>query len=294
MSSASRVSCRRPITAATSAVISQIGDLVATAANNVLLYERIQAQLATLRQTQSQLIRSARLAAVGELADGVAHEINNPLSVVLGVTQLLLRDEHMPSEYREDLDRIANSANRVAAIVRTFIDFAKPATAARQTPLHLDQVINSALMLVRSQFDIATSIKVEKDFEPDSPQVMANPGQLEGAFVHIIRNAIEAMAKTPAPEGGHILRLKTASRQNNGHPVMDVTIEDTGCGIPARDLPRIFEPGFTTKIDRGTIRGLGMGLFCAYGTVDVHGGEINVESEPGRGSRVTVTLPTVA
>jgi two-component system NtrC family sensor kinase len=111
--------------------------------------------------------------------------------------------------------------------------------------------------------------------------------------VSIIRNAIEAMAKTTPGESGHLLRIQATARQNNGHKVVEVTIEDTGCGIPARDLVRIFEPGFTTKIDRGTVRGLGMGLFSAYGAIDVHGGNINIESEPGHGTRVIVTLPTI-
>lgn len=280
--------------AADEAIIGQIGGLVATAANNVLLFERIQAQLVTLRQTQSQLIRSARLAAVGELADGVAHEINNPLSVVLGVTQLLLRDEKMPEPFKEDLDRVVHSASRVASIVKTFIEFAKPATGAQEAPVHIDKVIDSALLLVCAQLESAKTVQVEKAFPPDLPLIMGNSGQLEGVFVNIIRNAIEAMSKVAAPSGGHVLRLKAATREARGHVVLDATIEDSGCGIPARDLPRIFEPGFTTKIDRGTIRGLGMGLFSAYATIDAHDGEINVESEPGRGSRVTVTLPIIS
>jgi two-component system NtrC family sensor kinase len=280
--------------AATAEVVGQIGGLVATAANNMLLFEQLQAQLARLHRTQSQLIRSARLAAVGELADGVAHEINNPLSVILGVTQLLLRQHNMPQGALEDLEKIGVSANRVATIIRTFIEFAKPTTAGKQFPVQIDDLLEAAFLLVKSQTEFSDKpVKLDRCFSPDLPLIMGNEGQLRRAFVDIIRNAFEAMAKVPPPPAGHMLRLQAYPRRDNGQAFVDVSIEDTGCGIPARNLSRIFEPGFTTKIDRGTVRGLGMGLFSAYGIIDTHGGNINIESEEGSGTRVLVSLPAL-
>ncbi len=278
------------------AIAKQVSGLVATAANNMLLYEQLQSQLGRLRRTQSQLVRSARLAAVGELADGVAHEINNPLSVVLGVVQLLLRQPDLPGGVLEDLEKISVSANRIASITRTFIEFAKPATAGKLFPLQITDVFESALLLVQSQFsDMTDSIQMKRVLEPDLPLVMGNEGQLRRAFVAIIRNSFEAMAKAQShqPDRTHELTLIVRSYAEDELRFLDVTIQDTGIGIAENHLNRIFEPGFTTKIEKGTVRGLGMGLFSAYGIIDTHGGSINVESEVGRGTKVTVTLSTL-
>ena len=279
--------------ASTEDVAKQVGGLVATAANNMLLFEQLQSQLAHLRRTQSQLIRSARLAAVGGLADGVAHEINNPLSVILGVGQILLRQPDIQPSVLEDVEKISVSANRIAAIIRTFIEFAKPATAGRQFPVRITEVCESALLLIQSQFsDDVETIEIRRMFSPDIPLVMGDEGQLRRAFVAIIHNAFEAMLRRPEPppEGRHVLRLSARSHVEESHRFVAVLIEDTGHGIPENHLNRIFEPGFTTKIEKGTVRGLGMGLFSAYGIIDTHGGEINIESEVGRGTKVVVTL----
>lgn len=275
-------------------VAGQIGGLVATAANNMLLFEQLQAQLARLDRAQAQLIRSARLAAVGELADGVAHEINNPLSVILGVTQLLLRQPGTSQGVIEDLEKIAASANRVAAITRTFIEFAKPVTVGKQFPVQLGDLLDSAVLLVKSQTEFADKpIRLERDVPADLPLTMGNESQLRRALVDIIRNAFEAMAKKTPPKTGHNLHITGTTRQDGEQTFVEVVVEDTGAGIPPKNLSRIFEPGFTTKMDRGTVRGLGMGLFSAYGIIDTHGGSINVESEEGIGTRVLVSLPAI-
>ena len=275
-------------------IAGQIGGLVATAANNMLLFEQLQAQLARLDRAQAQLIRSARLAAVGELADGVAHEINNPLSVILGVTQLLLRQPGISQSLIEDLEKIGTGANRIAAITRTFIEFAKPVTVGKQFPIQLGDLLDSAFLLVKSQTEFADKpIKLDRQLPADLPLIMGNESQLRRAFVDLIRNAFEAMAKKSAPKTGHVLRLVVKIRHEGELTLVDMTVEDTGVGIPAKNLSRIFEPGFTTKIDRGTVRGLGMGLFSTYGIIDTHGGSINVESEEGIGTRVLISLPTV-
>lgn len=274
--------------------MKQIAGLVATAANNMLLYEQLQTQLARLRRAQSQLVRSARMAAVGELADGVAHEINNPLSVVLGIVQLLLRQPDVPPQIQEDLEKISTSASRIASITRTFIEFAKPVTVSNPVPFDVAELFESALLLAQSQFgQVSSYIRITRSFPQGLPLVKGNGNQLRRALVAIIRNAFEAMEKSPrsVSGGGHELRLAAETRKINGHDYVEFIVEDTGIGISEEHLERIFEPGFTTKIEKGTVRGLGMGLFSAYGIIEAHGGNINVESTVGRGTRVMVTLP---
>lgn len=271
----------------------QVGGLVATAANNVLLFEQLQSQLEHLRLTQSQLIRSARLAAVGELADGVAHEINNPLSVILGVIQLLRRRPDLPPGIEEDLEKISVSANRIASITRTFLEFAKPTPVGKPLPVQITDVFESALLLVLSQFaETVETIQVRRAFSPDVPLILGDEGQLRRAFVAVIRNAFEAMLRVPDPsvEEGHVLRLSAAPHKHDARRLAVALVEDTGNGIPEHHLNRVFEPGFTTKIEQGTVRGLGMGLFSAHGIIDTHGGEITIESEVGRGTKVTISL----
>jgi len=214
----------------------------------------------------------------------------------LGVVQLLLRQPDLPGGVLEDLEKISVSANRIASITRTFIEFAKPATAGKLFPLQVTDVFESALLLVQSQFsDMTDSIQMKRVLEPDLPLVMGNEGQLRRAFVAIIRNSFEAMAKAQShqPDRTHELTLIVRSYAEDELRFLDVTIQDTGIGIAENHLNRIFEPGFTTKIEKGTVRGLGMGLFSAYGIIDTHGGSINVESEVGRGTKVTVTLSTL-
>lgn len=276
-------------------VVRKIGELVATAANNMLLFGQLQSQLTRLRRTQSQLIRSARLAAVGEMADGVAHEINNPLSVVLGVTQLLLRQGDTPPHIVQELEKIAVSANRIASVTRSFIEFARPAPLGQQHPIEVAELVDSALLLVQSQMDSGMdSFEIKRLFAPNLPLVMGNEGQLRRALVNIIRNAMEAITKAPPPAEGHLLTLQLDSIRESGHPFVEITIQDTGQGIPSGRMNRIFEPGFTTKVEKGTVKGLGMGLFASYGIVDAHGGDINIESKTGEGTKVTVKLPALA
>ncbi len=274
--------------------MKQIAGLVATAANNMLLYEQLQMQLARLRRAQSQLVRSARMAAVGELADGVAHEINNPLSVVLGIVQLLLRQPDVPPQIQDDLEKISSSASRIASITRTFIEFAKPVTAGNAVPLNVAELFESALLLVQGQFgQVSSTVRITRSFPQDLPLVKGNVNQLRRALVAIIRNAFEAMEKSPASASGegHKLLLAAETKKINGHDFVELIVEDTGIGIAEEHLERIFEPGFTTKIEKGTVRGLGMGLFSAYGIIEAHGGNINVESTVGHGTRVMITLP---
>jgi len=268
----------------------QVADQIANAVQKASLFQQTQRQLAELRRTQAQLIRSARLAAAGELADGIVHEINNPLSVVLGSAQLLLRLPDLSPEVQADLEKIVASAQRIADLVYTFVSLAKPATSAPYGPTDVNQAINQALDMLTGRL-IRSRVTVQKNLDNNLPLVHGNDDQLRRVFVNLILNAIEAMERIAPPPTGHQLRVTTRLTRDGNEETVEVLIADTGDGIPPENLDRIFEPGFTTKIENGAIRGLGMGLFVAYGIIEAHRGTIEVESEVGKGSTFTVRLP---
>ena len=226
-----------------------------------------------LRQTQEQLIQAAKLAAIGELAAVVAHELNNPLTTILGYTELL-KEEELPEALRKDLDIIESESLRARNIVRQLLEFSK------KKPLKLElsdinEILEETLRFlapnlkkmnieVLRQYDLTSEVSVDRD-------------QFKQVFLNLINNAIQAM-----PEGGK-LRVATYERQRNVY----IEVQDTGRGIPEDVLPRIFEPFFTTKKDRGT----GLGLSITYRIVRAHGGDIQVESEEGRGTTFRVVIP---
>lgn len=251
------------------------------------LFEQTQEQLAALQQAETQLLRSARMAAVGELADGVAHEINNPLTVVLGIVQLLLRGPDLDAKTVSDLEKIERETQRIADIVRNFIDFARPDPAEVYSPLDVNRVLQEVLLLLDGRV-AKQSIRLVKKLSPNLPPVLGHDGQLRQTFYHIITNALEAMSLIEAPPTGHWLKVVTGMLPNQA---VEIIIADTGCGIQKQDIDRIFEAGFTTKVEKGTVRGLGMGLFIAYNVIQAHQGTVDVESESGKGTIFRIALP---
>lgn len=251
------------------------------------LFEQTQEQLAALQQAETQLLRSARMAAVGELADGVAHEINNPLTVVLGTVQLLLREPDLDTETVSDLEKIERETQRIANIVRNFIDFARPDPAEVYSPLDVNRVLQEVLLLFDGRL-AKQSIRLVKKLSPNLPPVLGHDGQLRQTFYHIIINALEAMSLLEAPPTGHWLKVVTGTLPNQA---VEIIIADTGCGIQKQDIDRIFEAGFTTRVEKGTVRGLGMGLFIAYNVIQAHQGTIDVQSESGKGTIFRIALP---
>jgi len=279
-------------------ILRQIADQVASAVEKARLFRQTQEQLAELRRTQTQLLRSARMAAAGALADGVAHELNNPLSVVLGHAQLLLSRPDLRPDEAEDLRKIVSSARRIADIVRRFTDFARPSSTVGHESTDINHVLDEALRLVAGQAE-RNGVQIVRDFDDDLPFIFGSGSHLQQAFLNLFLNALEAIQCMSPPPPRPELRV-TTRRLPIGVRVgtevwktggVEVQVADTGCGIPEAYLERIFEPGFTTKVENGTVRGLGIGLFITYNVIEAHRGTVTVESEVGKGSVFTVRLP---
>lgn len=229
--------------------------------------------------TRQQIGRSEKLASIGRLAAGVAHEINNPLTGVLTFAHLLREKPNMDEQDRQDLDLIIHETSRAADIVRGLLDFARE-RAAMKEPLEINHVITRTLRLIRNQkaFD---RITITEQLQDGLPEVNGDMNQLQQVFLNLTLNACEAM-----PDGGAIT---VRSMLQEGK--VQVCVTDTGCGIKPEHLEQIYEPFFSTK---PTSKGTGLGLSVSYGIVQQHGGTIDVESEEGKGTTFTISLPPYA
>lgn len=271
-------------------IVEQMAGQLATAIENASLLRQTQEQLETLRRTQAALIRSARLAAVGELARGLAHELNNPLSVIIGLTQFLQLQGDITGRLAVNLERISASASRIADLIQGFAEFAQPAS---KTPhlIDVNAIVQQALELMCNRF-AKHSITVETALASPPPLVSGYSHQIKQIVLNLLLNACEAIARVEPPAEGHKVSIKTSvSHDDDGEIWTHIVVHDTGGGIEPADLTRIFDPGYTTKVEDGTVRGLGMGLYISYGLAQTHGGTIDVESQLGQGSCFTVRLP---
>ncbi len=251
-----------------------------------LLCEAVDNMADTIAERESQLARVARqqvtkaekLASIGRLAAGVAHEINNPLTGVLTFAHLMHDKPNMDDQDRQDLDLIIHETTRAADIVRGLLDFARERPVLME-PLDLNDVVRRTVRLIGNQKKFEKII-IEEILQPDLPDVRGDMNQLQQVVLNLSLNACAAM-----PQGGR-LALRTISA--DGHVIMSV--KDTGCGIKAEHLDKIFEPFFTTQeVGKGT----GLGLSVTYGIVEQHGGELEVESQEGQGSTFTITFPAL-
>lgn len=241
----------------------------------------IRQQERKIQQAQQQLIQASKLAAIGQLAAGVAHEINNPATTILSRTSFLLSQSgaNYPESDREDLETVVAQAQRIAQITRGLLLFSRP-QVLRTAPVALHRVVEKGLRPVQDSF-AAGQIVVEKNLPPDLPRVLADGDNLARALENIFRNALDAM-----PNGG-VLRIAAALQDSSRSRVL-LEISDTGIGIDAEKLGRIFDPFFTTKeVGKGT----GLGLSIAHGIIQEHDGKIDVESRPGAGTRFIIALP---
>ena len=231
-------------------------------------------------RTRLQLTRSERLASIGRLAAGVAHEINNPLTGVLTFAHMLLKDAPEGSRQREDVQTIIDATTRCRDIVRGLLNFSRQSEPHKR-PSDLNEVLRQAINLIRNHASISR-VRVAEQLDPSLPPVVIDPNQIQEVAMNILVNAIDAMG-----EGGD-LTLRTRLAEIGGAGWVEVEITDTGCGIPPEDLDRVFDPFFTTK---PAGKGTGLGLAIGYGIVTEHGGHILVSSEVGKGTTVTVRLP---
>ena len=223
------------------------------------------------------LTQSEKLAAIGQLAAGVAHEINNPLTAIIANAQILHRELPANSDLQESVDLIARAGARATQVVRNLLDFARKEDY-HLSVTNLNQTIERALELVQHEI-LARGIRLEFDPDPDLAPILASQDHLQSVWLNLLLNAIDSLDKVPAEI--HITTLRL------GHEI-HVQVADNGKGIPPDRLTRVFEPFYTTK---AAGRGTGLGLSVSHRIIRQHGGRIAVESQVGIGSTFIVVLP---
>ena len=228
--------------------------------------------------TSQQIMKSERLATLGQLAAGVAHEINNPLGAVLMYTHLALEDLDEKDVLRENLEKAAVEASRCKDIVKGLLDFARQ-TEPKVEEADVNETIEQTLAVVENQA-LFQNVKITKVICPSLPKVMMDVGQMQQVFTNIVLNAAEAMEG----EGG----LTVATRMAPDNEYIEIEFADTGCGIPLENREKIFDPFFTTKeVGHGT----GLGLAVSHGVITRHKGTIELKSELGKGTSFIIRLP---
>ena len=276
--------------------LESLAGILATIITSADQYQRLQEMIYQLRETEmelnarmeaqrlaeNRLVQAAKLAAVGEMAAGIAHELNNPLTSVTGFAELVMDDLPQESPSRPDLDLVIREARRARDVVRRLLDFARQSESARASA-SLNRVVEDVITLTRHLIH-TNGVELKLEMQEDLPWVSMDENQMKQVLLNLVHNALQAM-----PAGGQ-MEIKTAAFQKVGREGVMVSVRDNGVGIKPEDQPRIFEPFFTTKADRG---GTGLGLSVTYGIVSDHGGEIEVISQPGFGSTFTVWLPKV-
>jgi len=228
------------------------------------------------KKLEQQIQNSEKLASVGKLAAGVAHEINNPLGGILNCLYNLRKGTVSPARQEEYLASMEDGLRRVQKIVRQLLDFSQQ-HEPELSSTNINAVVERVLVLTNHAL-LANQIRLDKQLRSDLPQLMVDRHMIEQVLMNLILNAVQAI------KGGGTITIRT--RVNEG--ICQIDIEDTGCGIPPNVLPRIFDPFFTTK---GTGEGTGLGLSVSLGIVERHGGQIRVDSEVGKGTVFTVCLP---
>ncbi|HEY82742.1 MAG TPA: PAS domain S-box protein [Dehalococcoidia bacterium] len=233
------------------------------------------------KKRQEQLLITDRLASIGELASGIAHELNNPLTGILGFSQLLL-DKDVPEDVKEDLRVISRESQRAASIVKNFLSFARKHPAERK-PVQINEVIEGVVKL-RAYEQNVHNIEVATQLAPDLPLVLADSFQLQQVFLNIIINAEHFMTKA---HGKGTITITTEQAED----VVRISLADDGPGISQENLGHLFDPFFTTK-EEG--KGTGLGLSICHGIIAEHGGRIYAESELGKGATFVIELPVLS
>lgn len=242
------------------------------------LEKKVEERTKELREAQAHLIQTEKLASLGKLAAGVAHEINNPLGGILIYSHLLLEDTDRDSPYYQNLEKIVKETTRCKDIVKGLLEFARP-KEPEATSTNINELLDKSLSLIESQ-SLFQNIRVEKQYAPDLPLIVADSSQLQQVFMNIILNAADAI------QGEGELKLRTSLGADGRY--ISIDFSDTGPGIKQEDKKKIFDPFFTTKeVGQGT----GLGLAISYSIIRKHQGTIKVQSAPGKGATFSVRLP---
>jgi len=256
---------------------------------------RVEQKTRELKRAHEHALHTEKMASIGKMAAVLAHEINNPLSGILTYAKLLRkwidredaarkegsRDDAGRARHREicdSLDLIASESRRCGDLVKNLLTFSRT-TPMNLQATNLNQVVDRSLRLVQHQLDLG-GIQIQSQLDPDLPPVLCDAAQMEQVILALVMNALDAM-----PQGGNLWLTTSFSHDPNN---VRIVVRDDGSGIPAEILPRIFEPFLTTK---ETGRGVGLGLAISHSILERHNGNIEVESEAGRGTTFTVTLP---
>ena len=258
-------------------LLAAIGNQVATTIDKSLLLNATREAYETLRLTQEQLLQSEKMVAVGQLISGVAHELNNPLTAILGYSQLLKSDEFTTVRGADYVEKLYKQAMRTHRIVQNLLSVARQHKPER-TQAHLNQVLEDTVAL--REYDMKlNNIRIHRDFAPDLPVTGADPHQLQQVFLNILNNAVDAIQET-GKSGDVWIRTSTTGGR--------ITVEFTDSGAGVQNPHKIFDPFYTTKpVGKGT----GLGLSICYGIVKEHAGEIHVRNSPPRGATFIIDLP---
>jgi len=272
------------------------GDLIPISLNASIVYDANGNKVATigffhdrrdeirmqkeLENTQVQLLQAEKMASLGKMAAGVAHQLNNPLGGIILYTKLVMDEYDLPEEATADLTRVLEDAERAKETVKELLEFARQ-TDQEMKPQDINEIISRTIFLLENQ-SIFHNIKIEKALAESLPPISGDAQQLNHVFMNIILNGADAL------EGNGVLSIKTwhAAEKNR----ICIEISDTGPGIPDDVLPHIFEPFYTTK-EQG--KGTGLGLSMVYGILESHGGTIRAESKGGEGTLFHIELPVM-
>jgi two-component system NtrC family sensor kinase len=248
------------------------------------LEKKVEERTREIEKIQNQLLQSEKLASIGKLAAGVAHEINNPLTGILTNSSLMLEDVPKDDPRREDLETIVRETMRCREIVKGLLDFARQ-TKPEKKVMNINKIVEATIALVENQASFQ-NVRIIRKLDPALPETMVDTDQIRQVCINILINAAESM-----PRGGELTiesKLETPGQAGTTGKAILLRFQDTGMGMTQEVLSKIFDPFFTTK---GT--GTGLGLAISYGIIERHGGTIAVESNPGKGSTFTVRLPVV-
>ena len=270
-------------------LFTAIADICASALHRAALHRSLEEQIAHLNQAQSMLVQSEKLAALGGLVAGIAHELNNPLASIVLNAQLL-QQRQQPEALDRGLEKIQLDAHRASKIVRGLLEFSRQRQPERG-PVQVNDVIRDTLQFVN--YEINThNIQVETDLDPQLPIIQADPYQLQQVLLNLLNNAWQSIG----PQRPGRLFIQTSSGAPaltepgaQPTPVVKVRVQDNGPGIPSELLSRIFDPFFTTKTSG---QGTGLGLSICHGIISEHDGRIWAESPPGEGAAFTFEIPT--
>jgi signal transduction histidine kinase len=244
----------------------------------VTSYEGIAKDITARVHMERQLQRADKLASLGQISTGIAHEINNPLGIMLGYTQLLLRDHSPGSQIHDDLKTIEKHARNCKTIVEDLLKFARGAKTVKAL-VDVNECIKEVYSLLSHQFEL-DNISLQACLDDSVPEIVADAEKLKQVFMNLLVNAKQAIARNG--------QITVTTRVDDSKDNIQISIEDSGCGIPQELIYKIFDPFFTTKpVGEGT----GLGLSVSYGIIQDHNGRIEVESRPGNGAKFVITLP---